>query len=381
MILILVSAIVITAATVTSCVGRSDPEASSLITTGSDTDEPTQSGLKAGAVIYDENSKNKYYCPDIFTPAAVPCRVNIETGEIQYACPSADCNHSGKQCYYYNKWVRSAVNTGNYLIMNIMEYPSALQYIAAYEWETSTVFTICEAGHLADIILPGVIDGSVYGYRTRLTTKTPAVIDLFTGKITPSKDAKEELTFLFCDRNKVYGLNKNGPIVITYPDMTVEEYTFPAGCEDYELRKPGMLYRTDAPAAIYDINSGVTVYPDPSLDITSPVQSGDRFYYQSRGEVVTGKKADGTDAKYVRYDNVICRQDIDGKTEKFTVDTDYHFIIYAAYGDCAIGRLMYKITDGVYTPFEELDHDHIKIDLKSGEVQLLDLYTEHDYFL
>ena len=87
------------------------------------------------------------------------------------------------------------------------------------------------------------------------------------------------------------------------------------------------------------------------------------------------KTAEGEEVKYVRYDNGIYRYGADGKTEKYTVDTDYHFIIYAADDGFVIGRLMYKLDDGVITPFDTLEYDHIRIDLSTGQIQLLKLYA------
>ncbi len=335
-------------------------------------------------VLCDDAEKAKYYCPDIFKPTAVPCRVNIKTGQIQYACPTEGCDHTGKDCFYYNKWVRSVYDTGNYLIMNALDYPAGNNLILAYEWKTGKITEVSKKRNYIQSFIPGVYDGMLYGYRTQSEGETVVSIygiDLYSGEVTIKQLIKSELSLLFCDGNgDIYGADAFGPVVMYSPKEAPTEYKLPDGCEGFKVRKPGMLYKTDAPAAIYDTESKKTVYPSPELDITSPVRGGESYYYQSRGAVETAKKSDGTEAKYVRYDNDIYRQGFDGKAEKFSINTDYHFIIYAADGDCVIGRLMYKITDGVYFPFEELDHDHIRINIKTKEIQLLNLYTEHAYF-
>lgn len=342
--------------------------------------------LQKDAVICDDAEKAKYYCPDIFNPTAVPCRVNIETGEIQYACPVKDCDHKGKDCYYYNMWVKSVYETGNYLIMNVLKYPSGSSLILAYEWKTGTMLEVNKKSKTIDQLIPGVYDGLIYGYSSHASSDLKSsvsfyAIDLYSGEITKTHTVKDNLTPLFAKEGVIYGLNTNGAFTLSVSDETPSEYKLPDGCEGFKLHKPDVLYKTDAPAAIYDIKSKKTVYPDPATDITSPVSDGEYYYCQSRGGVETAKKNDGTEVNYVRYDNIIYRQSLDGETEKYTVDTDYHFIIYAAQGDYVIGRLMYKYSDGVYTPFEELEHDHIRINIKTKEIQLLDLYFEHDYFL
>ncbi len=340
--------------------------------------------LPEGTVICDDAEKAKYYCPDIFKPTVVPCRVNIETGEIQYACPVSGCDHTGKGCYYYNKWVTSVYDTGNYLIMKALDYPAGSDLILAYEWKSGNLIEISKKAQFTECLIPGVYDGIIYAYTTASVSSYTVQlksIDLYSGEVSVVQNLSEDTALLFCDEGDVYGVNIRGPVRFYPLKEEPKTYKLPAGCEDYELRKPGMLYKTDAPAAIYDTKSKKTVNPDPELDITSPVRSGDCYYYQSRGTVETGRKSDGTEVKFVRYNNEIFRQSIDGQTEKYTINTDYHFIVYAASGDYVIGRLMYKFADDVYTPFEDLDHDHIRINLKTGDVQFLDLYKEHDYFL
>ncbi len=340
-------------------------------------------GLPEGVTVYDADEKSRYYCPDIFYTTVVPCRVEIKSGKIQYACPVKGCDHKGKDCYFYNKWVKTAFDTGRYMIMIVRSYPSG-NYILAYEWKSGRMYEICTADKLNKTFIPGTVTDTVYAYyHTSSTGGTYTRVyeyNVFTGDLF-TRSVYGDLRFLYCENGTLYGMDTNGAIMLIPGGEEIAPCRMPEGCNGFELRKPGMLYKTDAPAAVYDIKSGVTVYPDPSLDVTSPVYSGGGFYYQSRGGVVTGRKANGEEVKYVRYDNVIYRQSLDGKTEKFVIDTDYHFIIYAADGDFAVGRLMYKLSDGIYTPFEELDHDHIRINLKTGEVQTLDLYTEHDYFL
>ncbi len=342
--------------------------------------------LSEDAVVCDDAEKVKYYCPDIFKPTAVPCRVNIETGEIQYACPDKDCSHKGKECYYYNTWVKSVYDTGKYLIMNVLKYPSGSNIILAYEWETGKMLEVSKKAKTIDQLIPGVYDGVIYGYSAQTsndlkTTVSIYEIDLYSGEITKSHTVKDDITPLFSKEDIIYGIDTNGPVKLSKTDEAPVSYKLPDGCESYKLHKPDVLYKTDAPAAIYDIKSGKTVNPDPVLNITSPVSGGEFYYYQSRGGVETAKKSDGAEIKYVRYDNKIYRQSFDNTYEKYVIDTDYHFIIYAASGDHVIGRLMYRLSDGVYTPFEELDHDHICINIKTGEIQLLDLYFEHDYFV
>lgn len=335
-------------------------------------------------VLCNDTEKAKYYCPDIFKPTAVPCRVNIKTGQIQYACPTEGCDHSGKDCFYYNKWVRSVYDTGNYLIMIAQDYPAGNSCIFAYEWETGKMTEVSKKAKYIDALIPGVHDGMIYGCHSQYAGGSNISlygIDLYSTEVSIKQAIRADMTFLFCDGNgDIYGADAFGPVVMYSPKEAPTEYKLPDGCEGFKVRKPGMLYKTDAPAAIYDTESKKTVDPDPVLDITSPVRGGDSYYYQSRGAVEIANTSGGTEAKYVRYDNDIYRQGFDGKAEKFSVNTDYHFIIYAADGDCVIGRLMYKITDGVYYPFEELDHDHIRINIKTKEIQLLDLYTEHAYF-
>lgn len=334
-------------------------------------------------ILYDEVEKAQFYCPDIFMPTVVPNRVKIETGEIQYACPVEGCTHKGKDCFYYNKWVKSIYDTGNYLIINALD-TSGTNSIFAYEWGTGKLTTICQNADSIDALIPGIYDGMIYGYSVQLGNNTSIVlygIDLYSGKVSFEQLINRDLSLLFCKDGDIYGVSTTGPVILYTPKSAPKTYKLPDGCENYKIYKPGMLYDPDAPAAIYDITSKKTVNPDPALDITAPVRVDDWYYYQSRsGSVVTGEKSNGAEVQYIRYDNDIYKQTLDGNATKFTASTDYHFVIYAASGDYVIGRLMYKLSNGIYTPFEELDHDHIRINIKTGEIQLLDLYFEHAYF-
>ena len=368
-----------------------ETESTRIRDNGSDKNPPKVSDgcIPADRVIFDAERKAKYYCPDVFHATAVPCRINIETGEKQYACPVEGCDHFGKGCYYYNRWIKYLYDTGNFLIIRTLEYTGFPESIIAYEWDTGTVYNIWTfSGNGSDPIgelLPGIIDGEIMSYKKyssiNYTYTNLYGINLYTGEVTQKQQYGKLLDLLFCDGGSVYAVGSSGPFVFATPETKPESFVYPSGTDGYKIRKPGVLYRTDAPAAIYDIASKKTVKPDRKLDITSPVRSGDVFYYQSRGGVQTGKKSDGTEISYVRYDNDIYRQGLDGKAEKFSIPTDYHFIVYAASGDWVIGRLMYRLSDGVYTPFEELGYDHIRINLTTGKAQLLNLYVEHDYCL
>lgn len=354
---------------------------------GSEKNPPkvSEGGIPADRVIVDAEKQAKYYCPDVFYTTAVPCRINIETGEKQYACPVEGCDHFGNGCYYYNRWVMSLYDTGNYLIMRVLDYADMEDSLIAFEWDTGTAYLVTKLTDKApyvsqSILIPGITDGEILAYNNQESFFNLCGINLYSGE-KKQKLRHTDVQFLFCDGGKVYAVGKNGPCVLRTPESEPEPFEYPDGCSGFEVRKPGILYRTDAPAAIYDIASKKTVKPDRKLDITSPVRSGDVFYYQSRGGIQTGKKSDGTKISYVRYDNVIYRQGLDGKAEKSSIPTDYHFIVYAASGDWVIGRLMYRLSDGVYTPFEELGYDHIRINLTTGKAQLLNLYVEHDYCL
>jgi len=351
--------------------------------TGSEKNPPkvSEGGIPADRAVVDAERQAKYYCPSVFNTTAVPCRINIETGEKQFACPVEGCDHFGKGCYFYNKSVTGYFDTGNYLIIQYRLLRVKTNYFIAFEWDTGTMYEIASVSEtLSYQLIPGIVDKEILGYYNQDSAFILYGIDLCTGEKT-KKQKCTDVQFLFCDGGKVYAAGKNGPCVLRTPESEPEPFVYPYGCSGFKVRKPGVLYRTDAPAAIYDIASKKTVKPDRKLDITSPVRSGDVFYYQSRGGVQTGKKSDGTEISYVRYDNDIYRQGLDGKAEKFSIPTDYHFIVYASDGDWVIGRLMYRLSDGVYTPFEELDYDHIRINLTTGKAQLLNLYVEHDYFL
>ena len=377
--------------------GGSDPgtqieetEATRVRDTGSGKNPPkvSEGGIPEGREIFNAEIKAKYYCPDVFHATAVPCRINIETGEKQFACPVEGCDHFGAECYYYNLFIKFLYDTGNFLIVRTYGY-SGPDSIIAYEWDTGTVYNIISVSGLASDpigeLVPGIIDGEIISYKQSSTAYYSRTylygLNLYTGEVTSKQQCGKLLDILFCDGGFVYALGWDGPYCFRTLESEPEPFVYPDGCSGFKVRKPGVLYRTDAPAAIYDIASQKTVKPNRKLDITSPVRSGDVFYYQSRGGVQTGKKSDGTEISYVRYDNDIYRQGLDGKAEKFSIPTDYHFIVYAASGDWVIGRLMYRLSDGVYTPFEELDYDHIRINLTTGKAQLLNLYVEHDYFL
>ena len=364
-----------------------ETEATRVRDTGSEKNPPkvSEGGIPSDRSVVDAERQAKYYCPAVFYTNAVPCRINIETGEKQYACPVEGCDHFGKGCYYYNRWVMSLYDTGNYLIMRVLDYADMEDSLIAFEWDTETAYLITKltdkAPYVAQsIILPGITDGEILAYYNQESFFNLYGINLYTGERRKIQD-RADVQFLFCEGGEVYAVGKSGPCVLRTPESKPEPFVYPDGCSGFEVRKPGVLYRTDAPAAIYDIASQKTVKPDRKLDITSPVRSGDVFYYQSRGGVQTGKKSDGTEISYVSYDNDIYRQGLSGKAEKFSIPTDYHFIVYASDGDWVIGRLMYRLSDGVYTPFEELDYDHIRINLTTGKAQLLNLYVEHDYFL
>ena len=368
-----------------------ETESTRIRDNGSDKNPPkvSEGGIPEGRVIINAERKAKYYCPDVFHATAVPCRINIETGEKQYACPVEGCDHFGQGCYYYNRWIKYLYDTGNFLIIRTLEYTGFPESVIAYEWDTGTVYNIWTfSGNGSDPVgelVPGIIDGEIMSYKkyssTNYTYTNLYGINLYTGEVASKQRCEKLLDILFCDGGFVYALGWDGPYYYRTPESDPEPFVYPDGCSGFEVRKPGVLYRTDAPAAIYDIASKKTVKPDRKLDITSPVRSGDFFYYQSRGGIQTGKKSDGTEVKYVRYDNDIYRQGLDGKAEKFSIPTEYHFIVYAASGDWVIGRLMYRLSDGVYTPFEELGYDHIRINLTTGKAQLLNLYVEHDYCL
>ena len=358
--------------------------------TGSEKNPPkvSEGGIPADRAVVDAERQAKYYCPSVFNTTAVPCRINIETGEKQFACPVEECDHFGAECYYYNLFIKFLYDTGNFLIVRTYGY-SGPDSIIAYEWDTGTVYNIISVSGLASDpigeLVPGIIDGEIISYKQSSTAYYSRTylygLNLYTGEVTSKQQCGKLLDILFCDGGFVYALGWDGPYCFRTLESEPEPFVYPDGCSGFKVRKPGVLYRTDAPAAIYDIASKKTVKPNRKLDITSPVRSGDVFYYQSRGGVQTGKKSDGTEISYVSYDNDIYRQGLDGKAEKFSIPTDYHFIVYAADGDWVIGRLMYRLSNGVYTPFEELDYDHIRINLTTGKAQLLNLYVEHDYFL
>ena len=108
-----------------------ETESTRIRDNGSDKNPPkvSEGGIPEGRVIINAERKAKYYCPDVFHATAVPCRINIETGEKQYACPVEGCDHFGKGCFYYNRWVMSLYDTGNYLIMRVLDYADMEDYL------------------------------------------------------------------------------------------------------------------------------------------------------------------------------------------------------------------------------------------------------------
>ena len=386
--------LMISAFILTSCGGAGD------VTTDIQTDAVTETETESTAkdteeYVYTEITKSvqddeyynaenisMYYVPDVFDPVAVPCRVNIKTGEINYACPVSGCDHSGDKCFYYRKVITSVLDTGNYMFIKAYIPTENKPCIYSFCYETGEINEL-ELSPDTQYYLKvmkyfiGYNSGVLYMGTTNNSTSAVYEVDLHTGvaKIRNMQQRYANTSFYYNEGELIINEGKYTGVNVIDGEGNIKKIRLPDGTDGYKLRKKGFLYKTDAPAGIYDTKSAAFLDIPADIDITSPVKDGDDYYFQSRGPAETAKTAEGEEIKYVRYDNGIYRYGADGKTEKYTSDTDYHFIIYAADDGFVIGRLMYKLDDGVITPFDTLEYDHIRIDLSTGQIQLLKLYA------
>lgn len=388
----LLCAIILAVFLLPSCKGDGETTTSVAVSetaseTGGNTDAPAEDYQYKDIVKSEHDNKyfnsqkmNEYYCPDVFNPDYIPCLVNIKTGEIEYACPIENCTHDDKNCFYADKDVNDVLYTGNYLFIYTTTPFKDKPQLFAYCFESNEMEEIVlAAGSTANFrtirYLVGYSDNAVYAGFTFGSTSRLYEIDLNTGiGKSRSYDPYYITNFYYNEGEFIVSEGKNSGLNVIDTDGKIHNLILPEGAEGFKVRKKGFLYKTDKPARIYDTESGKFInFPD-DMDITSPVKSGKDYYFQSRDAITTAVNASGENVDYIQYNNDVYIYSTDGKSEKYTVDTDYHFIIYAAYDGCVIGRIMYKLTDGVISTLDELEYDHIRIELASGETELLNLY-------
>ena len=344
----------------------SEPEES-----GSGTDYFTYPAFPDDQLLEDETKKDGYYCPSLQNPYDIPLRMNVRTGEVQYACPVPGCDHTSDDCFYNNVIVGCTYDTGNCLIVRFSHLGYANNNTVAFRYSDGKIFGVYSGR--GEII--GCEGRTLYTAYTQYGTTSVYACPIDDDR--PRFLCKlKSAVFFFEKQGVLYGQDEEGFFKLS-ADGVRSAITIPDAIGDgeyYKFRKDGFAYRTKAPAAVFDYQAETLAKLPAKKDVTSPVKDGNEYYYQVRRAATTARNQDGKTIQYIPYENDVYCYDLSGRETKTTVVTDYHFIVYAVSGDYAVGRLMYRMNGKTYVPYEELEYDHIRINLSDGSFELLKLY-------
>ena len=338
---------------------------------GTETPDTFEDVLPLDQPLEDEAARSGYYCPPVMSASSVPCRLDIRNGTVLYACPVDGCSHITDDCFYSGRQILGTYDTGLYLLILTRDTGFSKVQLRAFRYSDGRMFIVplerilgriegCEGSRL---YFSDSSYDKTYIYVWDLSSKTSKTYSLDSCQIYYEKDG-----FLYAqDEKGAFKFSSDGIRTdLTLPESVQDRAAF-------KFRKDGFAYKTDAPAAIYDQNTDSLISLPVKQSVTSPVKDGETYYFQTRRKLASAKDANGNRSEYIPYDKTIYGCGTDGTMTKTKVHTDYGFIIYAVSGDYAVGRLMYLLDGDVYVPYEKLEYDHIRIHLKDGSYELLNL--------
>jgi predicted small lipoprotein YifL len=337
--------------------------------------------------------------PQTDSPAKI---INIATGEVLVACPDPLCTHSASSetCFFNFSYDRTRVRGAEYsdghivfaaekttddgVGMKLYDYDivkSSLKEVYTFEYigsafqlysngqrfffttidgddpmeSTICLFSYDPAGNTVELL-----DGDA---RYALF---PTDVVFFKDCYIHSKGSNEETDrIMYCKRS--YD-NSEEELFETLPDGT------PLEIFGWSLKSSGVFADTWGSGGVYFPDDGVKVMFPTDSATTKPAVYKDSVYFTTRssGFVELGwNPVTRSKSKGYAYDNEVYVLNKDGSYKHYTIDSEYHFIIEAAYENILIGRIEYRIKEnGDY--IGDNSYDYIRIDLETGETTLYD---------
>ena len=346
-----------------------------------------------------------WFCPNTLIMDAVAKVINIKTGEVFVACPDPLCSHSASSetCFFNYAKDKTLVfgaayaeghicfmaskNTADGTNMKLYDFSAnenKIEEVYSYEYKETSA-RIYTNGH--EFFFTAIIeDGSIaentanialYAYDFRRHTITmlddharyalyPTDVAFFDEYYIHSAGNNEEADRIrYCKRS--YD-GKTEEYFDSLPDGT------PLEIFGYQLKSSGYFINTEERGGVYlwDENR-VLAFPTESA-ATAPAVYKNSFYFTTRGtELVELGWNPVSKSKVKGYpiNNEVYVVNKDGTYKHYTIDSEYHFVIRAAYEDIIIGRIDYRIKkNGDY--ISDNSCDYIRINLETGETTLYD---------
>ena len=346
-----------------------------------------------------------WFCPNTLIMDAVAKVINIKTGEVFVACPDPLCDHSASSetCFFNYAKDKTLVfgaayaeghicfmaskNTADGTNMKLYDFSAnenKIEEVYSYEYKETSA-RIYTNGH--EFFFTAIIeDGSIaentanialYAYDFRRHTITmlddhaqyalyPTDVAFFDEYYIHSAGNNEEADRIrYCKRS--YD-GKTEEYFDSLPDGT------PLEIFGYQLKPSGYFINTEERGGVYlwDENR-VLAFPTESA-ATAPAVYKDSFYFTTRGTELVELGWNAVSRSKVKgypINNEVYVVNKDGTYKHYTIDSEYHFVIRAAYEDIIIGRIDYRIKkNGDY--ISDNSCDYIRINLKTGETTLYD---------
>lgn len=329
------------------------------------------SNPKPYAILTSED--DDYYCPDAFGFGFVPCRVSLETGEVEYACPVSNCTHSNLGCFYYYNDVTSVYYKSGFMFFVSLDIRTMTKRLYAYDFSRYSMYEIpTKYPSMLGMIL-NYDNGCLYIFNSTSPNGLSLLELNLSTDVEKAASVKSSCNPYYVNDRILIAENEKGFFKF---DIDSRESS-PLLSEDfigYKARKHGIYYKTDAPADIFDLDAGIHLSVPKKINITSPVHSGLFYYFQPRGKYTKITDLSGRETAYVPYENEIYQCGLDGSVSTVKINSDYHFVVYAAKGTKLIGRIMYRISEDGQIQLTDLGADHVYIDLEKGTASPLSLY-------
>lgn len=354
-------------------------------------------------VVQYEN--DRYFSPytSSLQPDSPAKIIDIKTGEVIVACPDPLCDHSASSetCFFnysHDKTKVFAVQYANGHIFFVAEKHSAdgsnmrlydysmesgrIEEIYTFGFPLSTLqlYTNGSKAFFTSLIEGGGIEDDSAKIGLFEYDPNNGAVTLLDGNakyaLSPTDVAFYEDHYIFAD-----GYNDDADRLRyckrSY-DGTSEELfeTLPDGtpCEifGWSLKHNGVFANTWGSGGVYFPADGLKVMFPTDSATTKPTVYKDKIYFTTRssGFVELGwNPVTKSKAKGYAYDNEIYVLNKDGSYKHYSIDSEYHFIIEAAYESIIIGRIDYRIREnGDY--IGDNSYDYIRIDLQTGETTL-----------
>ena len=347
-----------------------------------------------------------WFCPYSQIGDSPAKAINIATGEVLVACPDPLCDHSASSetCFFNFVHDRTRMRDSEYVGGHIF-------FEAERTTEDGVVMKLydydADAASIDEVYTFDYIDSSTQMYHsgrrlffTAITEEDENeslnnIIGLFEYDVD-----KKSVTLL--DGSARYALYPTD--VVFYEDHYIrsaghdqqtgrlryckcsydgseEEYfdslpdgtTF--GAFGWQQKPCGYFINTEPGGGIYlwDENRRLD-FPNEGA-VTSPRVYRDSFYYTTRSAEIEELGVDPVTKRQAlgyRYDNEVYVLNKDGSYRHYTVESDYHFIIQAAYENVIIGSIQYRIRPDGCCIQNSNSCDYIRIDLSTGETTLYD---------